>query len=153
VSPCDSCRRSYDRVSRGSETVHLAPRPPMELHLLAANAEQLLAQQLNAYLQEPERMPGHRPQPAASRTHTTCNASTSPWASTDPRLQDHSGTHPLADQLTPTDPTSPATPAHRHHHHHHIMISMQQSPQPFRMSETPDGARCRTSHIATSLSS
>lgn len=105
--------------------------PAMVLHLLAANAEHWPRPPTQRPPSRPQRIPGHRPQPAASRKHTTCNARASPCASTDPPAPRSLEPLTLCADQHPSPPPHPERPPA----HHRIMISIQQSPQPFRMSE------------------
>lgn len=146
VSPRDSCRRSYDAVPSGSGPVHVPPRPAMVLQRLAAtpNSGSPATQRL---LPTPGTGP---PVATCCKPDTTSPATPRHHRGPQPThgSQDHSRTHPLR-RPTHTNPrTSSATPAH--HLHHDQNFSRR---KPFRMFETPDAARCRTSHIATSLSS
>ena len=168
--------RTPDTQQRDSAHRRAGHRPQLNIdatyRLLASTQNKVPALEKKANRAEDELkpIPAKPPQPTrrlpTRRTNTgpsvTCynqaaspptSPTPSPCASTDPpspRSPEHSPCSPA--NSTPTHPASRRPPHHRLHHHR-AMINIQQSPRPFRMSETPDAARCRTSHTATSLSS
>ncbi|HZD15621.1 MAG TPA: hypothetical protein VE196_10975 [Pseudonocardiaceae bacterium] len=101
----------------------------MVLHLLTANAEHWPRPPTQHHLADPDE---YRATVRNLLQAGSTPATPQPHRAPQPTHLSHDHFEPLtlgADQH-PSHPTSLRPPAH-----HHIMISIQQSPQPFRMSE------------------